>query len=42
MGCTFAGVETNADLFDVFVNIPAAEISVAPHARGMYVEENKL
>jgi len=32
MGCTVAGVE-NSDLFDVFVNIPAAEISVAPHAR---------
>ncbi|XP_021961131.1 DENN domain-containing protein 10 [Folsomia candida] len=33
MGCTVAGVESNLDLFDLFVNIPAAEISVAPHAR---------
>lgn len=37
MGCTVAGVESNLDLFDLFVNIPAAEISVAPHARGAYI-----
>lgn len=34
MGCTNAEVESRLELFDIFINIPAAEITVAPHARG--------
>lgn len=34
MGCTQAGVEHRSDLYDIFINVPAAEIGVAPHAKG--------
>lgn len=31
-----AAVEGRADLYDLFVNLPAIEINVAAHAKGMY------
>jgi hypothetical protein len=34
MGCPQADVENRTDLYDVFVNIPAAEIIVPSHAKG--------
>ncbi|CAG7829547.1 unnamed protein product [Allacma fusca] len=33
IGCANAGVENHVDLYDVFVNVPASEISVASHAK---------
>jgi hypothetical protein len=33
-GCRDSGVGARTDLYDVLVNLPAREITVAPHAKG--------
>jgi len=33
LGCPNSAVENHTELYDVFVNVPASEISVAPHAK---------
>ena len=33
-GFTDAAIENRTDLFDLFINVPAAEITIAPNAKG--------
>jgi len=36
IGCTDSSVDNRVDLYDLYVNVPASEISVAPQARGNF------
>ncbi|UYV71814.1 FAM45A [Cordylochernes scorpioides] len=35
-GINMAGMESRTDLYDLYVNLPAVELTVAPHAKGDY------
>lgn len=37
MGCQDSSIASRTELYDVLVNLPAREITVAPHAKGKLI-----